>query len=134
MRSLLIVALAAALALLAAGCGSQAQEDAAETIKSRELAALPDDPNFVGDPVITVECRRFTCIATLSSTEEKKIPRKPQDSWSISRGEPELQGGSRIVGFVAADAEHACMKQFQETKSVNALAPCTGQVARDNLP
>ena len=134
MRRLLIVALSAGLVALATGCGSQAQENAAETIKSRELAALPTDPNFVGDPEITVECKRFSCVATLASSEAKKIPRKPQDNWSISRGEPELQGGSTIVGFIAADAEHACMKKFAETKNVNALKACSGQVVHDDLP
>jgi hypothetical protein len=146
-RSMVVVVLVLAISALT-GCGSggdgggttstEASSAAVEhQIQSREQAALPKDPKFVGKPTVKVNCSGSTCKATLTSDLATNIP-LGEDRWTISGGKPELQGGSNIVGFMAADAAFGCMNREAAASStiaaLQALKPCSRVVAHKKLP
>jgi hypothetical protein len=112
---------------------SHGSSAAQSQINSREEAALPKDPNFVGDPHIDVRCSNSSCKATLSSALATNIP-LAVDHWTVAGGSPKLNGGSNVVGFMAADADFQCMNHFADTGSVRALQPCSRVVAHKHLP
>lgn len=141
-----VILIGVAVAAALAGCGgyggggsnstsqSQGSSAAQKQIQSREEAALPKDPNFVGDPHINVRCAGSSCKATLSSALATNIP-LAVDHWTVSAGgSPKLNGGSNIVGFMAADADFQCMNHFADTGSIRALQPCSRVVAHKHLP
>jgi hypothetical protein len=104
-----------------------------QQIQSREEAALPQDPKFVGDPTINVSCDGDACTAELSTAVAQNIP-FAEDRWTISGNEVKLNGGSNIVGFMAADAQYGCTIKFADSGSIGALKPCSAVVAHAHLP
>jgi hypothetical protein len=140
------------LALLAAvvvGCGSSSEDSgssgssnggggasvkkAEQEIEKRELAALPDDPNFLGEPAVAVSCSGSSCTAILSADLAENIP-LGEDHWTVKGGKATLKSGSNIVGFMAADAHYECMSHMADTGDRSALESCAEVVAHKQLP
>jgi hypothetical protein len=132
------------LGALVGGCGtnsgnptndgaSQTASHVEQQIRSREEAALPHDPSFPGEPSISVKCSGSSCKATLAADIAKGFP-IAEDYWTISGGSPKLQGGSNIVGFMAADARFACLDRSATAASLQPLRRCSRVVAHKLLP